>query len=81
MEAMYEGTVPTFSYALGLLEDILLLKDTSYAVLFREMVSINYWNLIRIVQVNRMAHIFVARIFIFSWHRPVVDKLLNTEYE
>jgi hypothetical protein len=64
-------------------------KDTIYAVLFREIVSVNYWNLIKIVKsvlkeilgpIWRV-QIFGGRMFIFTGQQPMIDKQLNIRYE
>jgi hypothetical protein len=68
-------------------------ENTTCAVLFRDMVSINYKNVFRIVRavfetitilfwgfISR-ASIFEPRMFILNGHHPMGDKLLITKYE
>jgi hypothetical protein len=68
-------------------------EDTNCAALFREIVSTNYCIFIKIVKAVLeevtflcfgpilRAHIFGAIMFTFTGHLPVIDKLLNTQYE
>jgi hypothetical protein len=67
-------------------------EDTTHAVLFRDMVSINYWNVIKIEPFSRKLPVCIfgsiwrtpilgAGMFRFTRLAPGVDKLLSTEYE
>jgi hypothetical protein len=69
-------------------------EDAAYSVLFRWMISINYWNMTRIVgAVFEKIHCFVlrcpsvmdpyffgARMLIVSGHRRMMDKLVFYYY-
>jgi hypothetical protein len=58
-------------------------RDTTYAVLFTAMVTVNYWNLIRIVPVifEKIAtfsgSVWRAGIFVYTRHQRMTDKHLK----
>jgi hypothetical protein len=70
------------------------LSDVTDAVLFREIILVNDWNLIIVIvnvfekianlcleaSVKGLHFFFFARIFIFTRHQPIIDKHFNIRY-